>query len=440
MDDKIEKERFDVTPKFIKFTESLISYFKNNPITSITEELSDTNSEEENFIANPFQSFVRDIISVYSPRAALFTFYQINCLKLMEIEEAKRQEIKRKEEEILQRRIKKMKLIFQSVDKENTGSVLVKQLNTIFENVPTSVGDMEFLKYPLEVQDMFVYLKIPVMARALLTKTITEQEFIDHVLNVCASLTPEHFDTVLKLILDSLGIDPDADEKKESEENDKSENVDDGSELTGREKDESEVLKMIWSLMKDPNADISQICDLGLTWMMDTIAKYNNSGQFIGDVVVNDSVVDITGEDSDESENGDVTKLIYISVDNTGKESKENIDKQFSTLDNPKSSIIDAFKNNKVKIIDCNESPSEEESSMKDTLILNVPFTGKDEHVPFGVISLQLKPKAKSENENETANAENNNENSDGSNQALENDTIPEFSEEDIRFIKVYNL
>ncbi|OUM60337.1 hypothetical protein PIROE2DRAFT_13920, partial [Piromyces sp. E2] len=436
--DDMEKERFDVTPRFNKSVENLINFLNNNQISSITEEFNDINSEES-FIGNQFQSFVKDIISAYSTRAALFTFYQLNCLKLMEIEEAKRQEIKRKEEEILQKRIKKIKLIFKSVDKEDSGCVLVKQLNAVFENVPTSVGDMEFLKYPLEVQDMFVYLKIPVMARALLTKTITDQEFVDHVLNVCASLIPEHFDTVLQLILDSLSIDPEEEEKQEGEGKEKDIDGDEeGDELTAREKDQNEVLKMIWTLMKDPSADISQICDLGLTWTMDTIAKYNNSGLLIGDVVINDLVVDNTGSDSEEKENNDNINLIYISVDNTGKESVENIDKQFSTLNNPKSSIIEAFQNNMIKITNCNESSLEEENSMKDTLILNVPFTGKDDQVPLGVISLQLKPKAKVEPENKesTNDITNSEEKTDNSNEVLKKDESLEFSKEDINFIK----
>jgi len=462
MDDDIEKEQFPITPRFNKSVDNLISYLKTNPLTTHSDDILEMDTDE---LVSDFQSFVKDMISIYSPSAALFIFYQLNWLKLMEIEEAKRQEIKRMEEEILQKRIKKLKLIFKNVDKEGAGLVLVKQLNTVFENVPISVGDMEFLKYPLEVQDIFVYLKIPVMARALLTKTISEQEFVDHVLNVCASLIPEHFDIVIQLILDSLGIDPEEEEKKEKEVNGDNQN-DDGIELNDREKDQNEVLKMIWTLMKDPDADISQICDLGLTWTMDIIAKYNKSGTFIGDVVVNDSVVDQTINEGDENEvkegdgegkgkgkeentndNNDNINLIYISVDNTGKESTENIDKQFSTLKNPKSSIMEAFKNNMVKITNCNESLSEEENQMKDTLILNVPFTGKDDN-PLGVISLQLKPKPnevkqeknkEDNNVKEKTNEENKIEETltDSTTETKENNsTEPEFSDEDISFIK----
>ncbi|ORX38108.1 hypothetical protein BCR36DRAFT_340228 [Piromyces finnis] len=433
INDEKEKEIFNITPLFNKSVERLIDYLKYNKIN--IKEFNDINVEE-NFNGNNFQYFIKYIISTYSSRTALFIFYQLNYLKLIEIEEAKIQEIKRKEKEILQKRIMKIKLIFKNVDSENKGSVLVKQLNTIFENVPTSIDDMEFLKYPMEVQDMFVYLKIPVMARALLTKTITEQEFVDHVLNVCASLAPEHFDIVLQLILNSLGINLDAEENQEEKVNNE---IDEENELSEREKDQNEVLKMIWSLLKDPGSDISQICDLGLTWTMDIISKYNKTGQFIGDLVVSNSVVDNTGGGDEEKKDNDKTNLIYISVDNTGKESIENIDKQFSSLDNPKSSILEAFKNNIVKVTNCNESLSEDEKSMKDSLILNVPFTGKDDQVALGVMSILLKPQSKEslENKEEAGNNENNSEEKqDTSDENTNSNISPEFSKEDISFIK----
>ncbi|ORX84556.1 hypothetical protein BCR32DRAFT_291273 [Anaeromyces robustus] len=425
VDNNMEKESFIVNSRFEVSVENLINYLKNNPLTSISDDLFEVNSDEIEI--SHFQKFIKDIISTYSAKAALFTFYQLNYLKLREIEEARREEIRRKEEEILQKRIRKMKLIFKSVDKEGSGNVLVKILNTVFENVPTSVGDMEFLKYPLEVQDMFVYLKIPVMARALLTKTISEQEFVDHVLNVCSSLSSEHFDIVLQLILDSLGI---KDEEEETEENKNENNVDnndENSEISSREKDQIEVLKMIWTLMKNPNVDISEICDLGLTWTIDTIKKYNTSGQIIGDIVINDPSFDANeeGDKKEQKSSEEIEKhtprLVYISADNTGKEYLENIDKQFSVLDNPKSSIIEAFENNTVKITKCNESLSEGENIPKDTLILNVPFTGKDNQIAIGVLSLQLKPN-------------NNNIQNTGENE--EKSSLPEFSNEDISFIK----
>ncbi|ORY82721.1 hypothetical protein LY90DRAFT_663896 [Neocallimastix californiae] len=408
----VKQESMDITPRFIKNVTDLMEYFKDETLINTSEKYLDEDYEENKGVSK-FQLFIKNLISTYSPKVVLFILYQINCLKLLEIEEAKRQEIRRREEEILQRRIKKIKLIYNHEDKDGNGNVLVKQLNTIFENVPSSVGDMEFLKYPLEVQDMFVYLKIPVMARALLTKTITEQEFVDHFLNVCASLTPDHFDIVLQLILESLGINSE-NENKENEKGGEDEN----EELSVREKDQNEVLKMIWNLMKDPEADISQICDLGLTWTVDTIAKYNTTGQLVGDVVVNESVVDYTNsEDQDEKVS---TQLVYISADNTGKESKENIDKQFSILNNPASSILEAFKSNKIKIVDCNESMSEDENTLKDSLMLNVPFYGKDVKSPVGVLSFKLKPNLKDNNEGTD----------------VTKDSTLEFSKDDINFIK----
>ncbi|KAL6602165.1 hypothetical protein U3516DRAFT_785417 [Neocallimastix sp. 'constans'] len=413
-DGQIAKESMNITPRFIKYVSDIIEFFKNNPLTKIPEDIYGIESIENLGFSN-FQLFVRNLMSTYTPKSVLFIMYQINCLKLMEIEEAKKEEIKRKEEEILQNRIKKIKLIYNFVDTESSGNVLVKQLNTVFENVPVSVGDMEFLKYPLEVQDMFVYLKIPVMARALLTKTITEQEFIDHFLNVCASLIPEHFDIVLQLIMDSLGIAlGKEDEEKEAENKDKCE------ELTLRENDQNEVIKMIWKSIKDPEADISQICDLGLTLTVDTLIKYNTTGQLVGDIVVNESVVDFTGHNKDGENNNNSTQLVYISADNTGKDYKENVDKQFSILNNPASSLLEAFKNNKVKITNCNESLSEDEKVLKDSLILNVPLNGKDTKSPIGVLSLKLQPKIKDNNEEKSE---------------ITN-TVLEFSDDDVNFVK----
>jgi hypothetical protein len=88
-DGQIAKESMNITPRFIKYVSDIIEFFKNNPLTKIPEDIYGIESIENLGFSN-FQLFVRNLMSTYTPKSVLFIMYQINCLKLMEIEEAKK--------------------------------------------------------------------------------------------------------------------------------------------------------------------------------------------------------------------------------------------------------------------------------------------------------------------------------------------------------------